>query len=75
MLFALDRSQGAAMTSEETPDRTHGASRSYGDLFRPVPDAYTSTPRRTVPDKSEAAMMRLRAPFDVDPVDAVEPRT
>ncbi|MEH1125596.1 hypothetical protein [Micromonospora sp. CPCC 206061] len=65
------------MTSEETPDRIPKAFGSYGDLFQPEPepDSETSGPPRSVPDESEAAMTRLRAPFDVGPVKAVEHRT
>jgi len=68
------------MTSEDTPDRAPGGSGSYGDLFLPAPDADTSGSRRAegqlraAPDESEAAMGRLRTPFDVGAADAVEHR-
>jgi hypothetical protein len=60
---------GAEMTSEETPDHAPAASGSYGDLFLPAPDADTSEQRRVEPDESEAAMGRLRTPFDVGATD------
>jgi hypothetical protein len=52
------------MTSEQTPDHAPETSGSYGDLFRSAPDADAAGPPQTVPDESEAAMTRLRAPFD-----------
>jgi hypothetical protein len=58
------------MPSEATPDLAREASGSYEDLFLPAPDAEASGQRRAVPDESEAAMVRLRAPFDVGPVES-----
>lgn len=59
------------MTREATPDPAPDAPASYGELFLSMPDADTSGQRQVAPDESEAAMGRLRSPFDVDPV---EPR-
>lgn len=55
------------MTSEQTPDHALETPGSYGDLFRPAPDADTAGPPQSAPDESEAAMTRLRAPFDAGP--------
>lgn len=63
------------MTSEQTPDRARETPGSYADLFRPAPDTDASGPPQAAPDESEAAMTRLRAPFDAGPADAVERRT
>jgi hypothetical protein len=63
------------MTSEHTPDHAREALESYGDLFRSAPDADTPGQPQTLPDESEAAMTRLRAPFDAGPVDAHDRRT
>lgn len=62
------------MTREAKTDPDAEASGSYGDLFRAAANAEEPEPRLAVPDDSEAAMKRLRAPFDVQLVDAVEPR-
>lgn len=57
------------MTSEQTPDRAREAPRSYGDLFRSVPETDSSGPPQAAPDESEAAMTRLRTPFDAGPAE------
>jgi hypothetical protein len=57
------------MTSRETPYRAPEASGSHGELFRPPPDADAAGPHQAAPDESEAAMTRLRAPFDAGPVE------
>ena len=63
------------MTSEDTTARAPGGSGSYRDLFLPAPDADTSGQRQAAePDESEAAMGRLRTPFDAGPADTVEHR-
>ncbi|GAA4715411.1 hypothetical protein [Phytohabitans rumicis] len=62
------------MTHETTTDSDASAAVSYGGLFLPVPDVEKSEQGRAVPDDSEAAMTRLRAPFEIHPVDAAEPR-
>ena len=61
------------MAAEPTPNPAPEASRSYGDLFLPAPSAEPAAPRQAAPDESKAAMVRLRAPFDIGPVDVVEP--
>jgi hypothetical protein len=55
--------------TEPTPDPAREAAGSYGDIFLPVPIAETPAASKPVPDESEAAMTRLRAPFDVEPAD------
>jgi hypothetical protein len=60
------------MSAESTPEPALAAP-VYGELFLPVPDAGPSGPRQAVPDESEAAMGRLRTPFDVGPIDVAEP--
>jgi hypothetical protein len=52
------------MTSDQTPDHAVETPGSYGDLFRPAPETDASGPPQTAPDESEAAMTRLRTPFD-----------
>ena len=63
------------MISEQTPDRARETPGSHGDLFRPASDTDTSDRPQAAPDESEAAMTRLRAPFDAGPIDVVENRT
>jgi hypothetical protein len=62
------------MSSEATPDTALDAPGIHGELFLSAHEAETSGQRQAVPDESEAAMGRLRTPFDVGPADAVEPR-
>lgn len=57
------------MTAEATPGPA-----SYRDLFLSAPDADTPGHSQAAPDEGEAAMGRLRTPFDVGPVDVAEPR-
>jgi hypothetical protein len=57
------------MTSATTPDSAPEAPGPHGDLFRSPPDAETTGQRRPVPDESEAAMVRLRTPFDIETVE------
>jgi hypothetical protein len=62
------------MTAEQAADRAREAPGSYADLFRSAPDADPTGPGLAAPDESEAAMTRLRAPFDAGPVEAAEHR-
>jgi hypothetical protein len=73
--FLLVACIGAEMTSEQTADRARETSGSYGDLFRSASEADAASKPQAAPDESEAAMTRLRAPFEVGPVDVVEQRT
>jgi hypothetical protein len=57
------------MTAEATPEPAR-----YRDLFLSVPEADPPGQSQAAPDEGEAAMGRLRTPFDVGPVDAAEPR-
>ena len=60
------------MPSGATPEPAHETPVSYGELFLPAPATDTSGQRQAVPDESEAAMKRLRTPFDIGPTDASE---
>ncbi|BCB83241.1 hypothetical protein Psuf_005540 [Phytohabitans suffuscus] len=62
------------MTGEATTEPTLEPPASYGELFLPAPDENTSGQRQAVPDESEAAMKRLRTPFDLGPIDVAETR-
>lgn len=62
------------MTGKATPEPALDAPATHGELFLSTPDAATSGQRQAVPDESEAAMSRLRKPFDVGPIDVAEPR-
>jgi hypothetical protein len=62
------------MTGEATPEGALEASATYRELFLPAPDADISAPSQAVPDESEAAMQRLRTPFDVGPTDVTATR-
>lgn len=60
------------MTTEQTPYRAQEVPGSGADLFRPAPDADAAGPTQAAPDESEAAMKRLRTPFDAGPVEVAE---
>jgi hypothetical protein len=57
------------MTGKATPEPALEAPAGDSELFRQAPHADTSGQRQAVPDESEAAMKRLRTPFDVGQVD------
>ncbi|BCB74822.1 hypothetical protein GCM10022251_53580 [Phytohabitans flavus] len=66
---------GAQMTGKATtPEPAIEAPASYGELFLAAPDADTSGQRQTLPDESEAAMERLRTPFDLGPINVAKTR-
>jgi hypothetical protein len=61
------------MTDETTRPHVSGPPRPQGSPFLAVPKAETPQPSLPPPDESEAALSRLRAPFDIGPGDASAP--
>jgi hypothetical protein len=61
------------MTGEATLPHASGPPGPYGSSFLAVPEAETRQTPLPAPDESEAALSRLRAPFDIGLGDASAP--